>query len=1124
MRITFSQILVLMLFTGITYSKTSKAQEVLDKKISIIATDKTLADLLKQLAKNNSVQFVYNQDVIKTSDKISVAFTDKSLKEVLDKLLAKYAINYQVFKNKIILIDGEKVEKVHPTLSAQAITVSGKVVDETNQTLIGVSVTVKGTSKGTITDINGNFKISVSSNNDILVFKYLGYATYETSVNVPQPMTIQLIADHKSLNEVVVIGYGTKKKSDITGSVVSLSSEDITNSKATNAQEAMQGRLPGVDVKRSSGRPGADFTIEIRGVNSISGSTQPLYVVDGIQVSNINDINPADIERMDVLKDASSTAIFGSRGANGVVIVTTKRGTKGGLKVSYDAYVGVVNAYNLPPMMDGPTFVAYDREFMNTQAAQAALVGGTTYTPITDAQIFSATELSNIASGTYADWYKLISRDNALQTNQNLSITGGDDKSTYFLSSGYQLYNGAVQVENTKKYNLKTGFDRIFNDHFKIGASVYTTYADINPGSAEVFRSAGRLRPTGSVYNTDGSLRFQPSEGESQIFNPLFEFNNELRQAQYIRILPNIFAELGFTKNLRFRTSFTPDLTFQRTGTYDDTFTKTNAGGKPSTATNGANHWVNYTWDNTVSYNKEIGIHRFDLLFGSSTEYHQYDFNSISVVGLPYRSLWYNVGNLASYTNPTTGAVTQPSTTVASGYTQQSIQSFFFRANYTIKNKYIFTVTGRADGNSIFAPGHQWGFFPSGAFAWIVSEEDFMKKIDFISSLKLRLSAGRSGNAAVNTVQPGNISGVTPAALYLGPYVTQSTIASSVYDFNGANANGFNPANLADKNLSWEKTSEYNAGIDLELFKGRIALNVDYYNKTSNGTILQELIPYSNGFNSVVTNLGSINNKGIEVGLNTVNIRSKNFTWSTNYSFSYNKNTILDLFGTGKDDIGNARFIGQKARVVYAYKIIGVWQTSEAATAKTFGQYPGQYKIEDINNDGKIDANDRQVIGSDIPSWFGGITNTFKYHNFDLSATVYTRQGTLQQSAFLNQFLDGDQNRARFNAFNRSYWTPTNPSNTWANNAIETDGTRRLAAEYSNSSYVKVSNITLGYTFGKKLLSKTAIKSLRIYADAYNPFLWTKFIGWDPETADLSSGGAQDFRTRTLMLGVNITL
>ncbi|MDB5148012.1 MAG: TonB-dependent receptor plug [Mucilaginibacter sp.] len=923
MRITFSQLLIIMLMTGLSYARSTSAQTVLDKKINIAVEDKTLADVLTLLAKKHQVQFVFNQDVVKTNDKISVKFTDQNLKDVLDKLLARYSINYEVFKNKIILINAQPVESTGSAKSSeQDVQIRGKVVDEKDQPLIGVSVSLKGTTKGTITDLNGNFSIAVASTNDILVFKYIGYTTLETPASGALPLTIKLTADSKSLNEVVVVGYGTKKKSDLTGSIASLSSDEIVKSKATNAQEALQGRLAGVDVKRSSGKPGADMTIEIRGVNSIYGNTQPLYVVDGIPVANINDINPSDIERMDVLKDASSTAIYGSRGANGVVIVSTKKGTRGRTRVNYDAYVGVVNAYNLPKMMTGPEFVNYAREFYNTL--------GTTASPqvtYTDANIFSATEQSNIAAGNYTNWIDLI-KQNGIQTNHNLSITGGDDKTTYFLSTGYQDYQGAIKVENTKKYTLKVGMDKNVTNWFKFGASMYGTYADFNLGSGEVFRSAYRLRPTGSAYNADGSKRFFAYETESQITNPLFDLDNDLRVTQYVRVLPNLYAEVGLLKGLKFRTSFTPDITFQRSGTYADTYSKTGAGTKPNSATNGDNHIFNYTLDNLLTYNKEIGEHKFDVTLGNSLNYYQTDNSLISVSGLPYRSLWYNVGSATAVT--INGSTIQPSTTVSSNYTKQNISSFFFRANYTLKNRYLLTVTGRADGNSIFADGHKWGFFPSAALGWIASEETFMKKITFIDFLKLKFSFGKSGNAALN-------------GSYFYPYVTQSSVATSYYDFNGSTANGSTVVALANKDLTWEKTTEYNAGLELNVLKNRIGLTFDYYNKTAKGTLLPQQIPAANGYTTVVANIGSIRNSGIEVGLNTTNIKSSDFTWTTNINYSKNKNQILDLFGNGANDVGNARFIGQKARVIYNYKVIGVWQTSEAAQAAVYGQKPGQY-------------------------------------------------------------------------------------------------------------------------------------------------------------------------------------
>ncbi|MFD1255245.1 SusC/RagA family TonB-linked outer membrane protein [Mucilaginibacter terrae] len=993
--------------------------------------------------------------------------------------------------------------------------VKGTVVDSKGGTLPGVTVKVKGGLQATSTDVNGKFNINVPTGS-VLVLNYIGFDSKEVTVGSQTDISITLTENRQALEDVVVIGYGTKKKIDLTGTVNSLQSEEITRARATGTQEAMQGRLPGVDIKRGSGKPGSDFSIEIRGANSITGNTQPLYVIDGIPVGQnggatnpVNDINPADIERIDVLKDASSTAIYGSRGSNGVVLVTTKRGSKGGAKIIYDAYVGIVNPYHIPPVMDGPKFVDYVRDYFYELPRAAAIRNNQPIptTPISDNNIFSATELTNIANGTYTDWVDLIKR-NGVSTNQNLSITGGDEKTNYFLAAGFQSYQGTMKAEVTKKYTLKAGIDKTLSSIFKAGGSIYTTFADIHPSSSEAFRSAYRLRPTGSAYNADGSERFFAYETEAQITNPLFDFRNEIRQQQYIHVLPNIYAEATLFKGLRLRTSFSPDVTFQRQGQFNDTFSKTRLGTLPNSASSSSNQWVNYTWDNLLVYSNEIGRNKFDVTLGNSFEYHQQDFSSSSAAGLPFNSLWYNLQSA------TTVNGIAPVVGVISGYSKQNITSYYGRANYTYNDRYLFTATIRADGNSIFAPGQKWGYFPSGAFAWIASQEDFLKDIKAIDLLKFRLSYGKSGNAALSN--------------YLQPYVTQERLGQTLYDFNGVGANGLLPA-LGNQNLTWEKTDEYNAGLDMQMLNNRIGLQLDLYRKTTKGTLLNQRIPDGNGYSFIPNNLGTIRNQGIEVGINTVNVRSSKFTWNTNFNFAINRNKILELYGDGKDDIGNGLFIGKQSRVVYRYKIIGVWQNEELAAAKSFGRIPGQYKIEDISGpngvpDGQISSVDRQIVGSDMPKWFGGLTSTMNYANFDFSVTLYTRQGTFENSVFLEQAMNGDQTRARFGAFDRDYWTPTNPSNTWANTAIEQDGEARTVAQFQNSSYTKISNITLGYTIPKKVLSKVGIQGLRVYANAFNPFIFSKFIGWDPENPSGNSFLNQDFRTRTIMMGLTLTL
>jgi TonB-linked SusC/RagA family outer membrane protein len=981
--------------------------------------------------------------------------------------------------------------------------IKGTVLDSQNSPLPGASVSVKGTSTAIPTSVDGKFAITAGPS-AILVFKFIGYETKEVLIGGQTNITVTLLDGKNSLDEVVVIGYGTKKKIDLTGTVSSLQSDEITRTRASGTQEAMQGRLPGVDIKRGSGKPGSDFSIEIRGANSITGNTQPLYVIDGIPVAvngaptnPINDINPADIERIDVLKDASSTAIYGSRGANGVILITTKKGVKGAAKITYDGYVGIVNPYHIPPVMDGPTFVAYARDFYKALSNYPA-------TPIADNAIFSTTELQNIQNGTYTNWIDLIKR-NGFQENHNLSITGGDEKTTYFVSGGYQMYQGTTKAEDSKKYSLKAGLDKNISNTFKAGASLYSTFVSNHLGSGEVFRSAYRLRPTGSAYNADGTQRFFTYESEAQITNPLFDLDNEIRQQQYIHVLPNVYAEANIIKGLKVRSSFSPDITFQNQGQYDDQFTKQQAGTKPALGQSSSNTYINYTWENLLTYNKEIGKNKFDITLGNTFEYHQQDFSSISAQGLPYRSLWYNLSSATTVT--INGNAIAPITTVGSGYSQQNLMSYFTRVNYTFNNRYLFTATMRADANSVFAEGHKWGYFPSGSVAWIASEENFLKNISFLDLLKFRFGFGKSGNASS-----------------VGPYGTQATVGQSPYDFNGVAASGFAP-NFGNQNLTWEKTDEYNLGMELNVFKSRANLTVDLYRKTSQGSILFQNVPPPNGYAGQTTNLGSVRNQGIEIGLNTVNFRSKKFSWTTNFNFSANYNQIVQLYGDGKDDIGNGWFLGAKVREIYNYKIIGVWQTSEAAQAATYGAKVGQYKIQDVNNDGKIDAtNDRQLLGSNIPNWFGGLTSTMNFANFDFSITAYTRQGTFENSVFLEQQLNGDQGRARFGAFDRSYWTPTNPSNQWSNKGIGTSDPANGIAQFQNSSYTKISNITLGYTIPQKLLSRAKITNLRVYANAFNPFIFSDFIGWDPENASGSSFLNQDFRTRTFMLGLSITL
>jgi TonB-linked SusC/RagA family outer membrane protein len=1072
----------------------------------------SLRQLLGQWEKQYHSIISYDSEVV-GDKRVLVQAEAGTLDEKLARVLMQVGLSFKKLHAHNYVITPAGSSSAAPTspltdAGVASVQLTGRVVDEKNEGLPGATVLLKGTTNGSTTDMDGKFSLTVPSATGVLVVSFVGYQSQEVSISNSLVVNVVLKADTKSLDEVVVVGYGTQKKRDLTGTVLSLDNADIVKSKAPNAQEALQGRMAGVDVKRASGKPGSDLTVEIRGANSIGGNTQPLYILDGIPVTNINDINPSDIERMDVLKDASSTAIYGSRGANGVVIVTTKRGSAGGTRISYDGYTGVVQAYNLPKMMQGPEFVDYVREYQRTKATSQGLDPNVV---AADNKIFSATELQNIANGTYTDWISPI-KHLGLQNNHLFTISGGDGKTNTFLSAGFQDYQGAQKIEEIKKYTIKVGVDKTLSDKFRFGASVYAAYVDNNPGPQEAFRSAYRLRPTGSATNADGSPRFFAYESEAQITNPQFDFDNEIRRTQYVRILPNVFGEWNILKDLKFRTSFTPDITFQRGGYYRDTYTKARAGTQPADAQSNAYNQLNFDFQNFLTYTKTVGAHSLNLLVGNTVDYFQNDASATTVVGLPYRSLWYNLGSATAVT--INGVTIQPSTTTTSNYSKQTTLSYLARANYAYKDRYLLTLTGRYDGNSILAQGNKWDFFPSVGLAWVASDEPFLRKFDALSMLKLRVSYGQSGNAAIST---GN-------ALGLNPYATQVNVAQSYYDFNGTSANGFAPSGLGNRGLTWEKTREYNTGLEVGFFHNRIGLEVDYYNKTSNGSILVQQIPAANGFNTVLTNVGSVRNRGIELSLNTVNVATSRVNWRTSLNFSRNVNEILNLYGDGKNDVGNSWFLGSPVRVYYDYKKIGVWQNEEATPAAAYGQKPGQWKIQDTNGDGKITADDRVIVGTNLPKWFGGITNNITVGDFDLNFTIYTRQGVTEFNQFLSKFVDDDQTRARFNVLSRNYWTPTNPTNEYANNAIETDANRRRASEYTDASYTKISNITLGYTVPKLLVNRVKLSTLRIYATAYNPFIFTNYVGWDPETASLDTGGLQSFRVRTFLLGLNLTL
>jgi TonB-linked SusC/RagA family outer membrane protein len=952
-----------------------------------------------------------------------------------------------------------------------ALKVTGTLTDaETGTALIGATVQVKGTTNGTSTDLDGNYSIDAPDGNATLVFSYIGYINQEIVVGNQSTINVSLVPDVQSLNEVVVVGYGAVRKTDLTGAVDQLQSKDIIRANPVQAARAIQGQVAGATVTKTSNRPGAGYNITIRGENTINNSTQPLVVIDGLMGGDINSINPNDIQSMDVLKDASSTAIYGARGANGVIIITTKKGLSGKPKVSYDSYVGMKVPEHMPRLMNTAEF--YKATF--TDRVLEGSVGAT----------FTSAETAAIQGNKTTDWVDLIT-DPALQTSQNLSVAGGNDKTTYRFSGGFLNENGNVLYTGFKRYNLNAGLDSKLGERFKVGFTSYITYSDQNVGSQESLRNAYRARPTGTVYFNDLT---NPSENgdlnvnglavwmginDKQVANPILDIDPKISKYQTTTAvaMANAYAEVTLLKGLTFRSSLSASYTSGRFGDFRGQWSKSQIGNKPRAQVDNSNQG-NYTIDNILNYNFESGKHKLTFTGLQSAFYQRNENYSIFVRDLPYDSDWYAVNTAA-----TIGSI-------GSSLIERSILSYMGRVNYTFNEKYLLTLTGRSDGASQLAEGNKWAFFPSVAVGWRLADEGFIKNLNLFSNLKLRASYGQVGNAGVN------------------PYSTQANLINTGYDFDGSPAFGFAPQNLANKNLRWERSTEFNLGIDFGFFKNRISGTLELYNRKTEDLILNQRIPTVSGFTQVIANVGAIENKGIELTLNTANIVTTDFTWNTTFAFTQNKNKLLELYGDGQlVDKGNNLFVGFPIRANFDYQFNGIWQTSEKDQAAVYKQVPGSVKVVDQNGDGIISStnniDDRVYLGTQLPNWILGVTNRFKYKNLDFSFFTYYRNGTQYRNNTLAGTF-GEIGSTRYNKLaGLDYWRSDNPSNTFF--GVVAANPYRNAIFYQDASFLRISDITLGYNFSPKVLSALKMGSARIYGQVSNPFVFSDFTGFDPE-------------------------
>ncbi|GAB3163299.1 SusC/RagA family TonB-linked outer membrane protein [Telluribacter humicola] len=954
-------------------------------------------------------------------------------------------------------------------LQAQDVAIKGKVTDDKGETIPGVSVTVKGTQRGTITNVDGSYSVNAAPG-ATLVFSFLGYMSQEVPVNNRSTIEVTLKTDTKALEEVVVVGYGTQRRVETTGSIASVKSDELTQLPVTNVAQGLQARVSGVQINQNTGAPGGNISVRIRGTNSINGNSEPLYVIDGIQISNgggINDvsplstINPNDIESVEVLKDASASAIYGARAANGVILITTKRGKAGVTRVSLDSYYGVQQAAKKLDVLNASEFAQLENEtFKNNAYPDPA------------------------SQGEGVNWQNLIFQQAPIQSHQ-LTINGGSEKTQLALSANYFNQDGIIINSNFKRYSYRLNVDHKINDRFKVGTSILgsmtvnngieagsTTIGDAGVVTGSVLGAAIGAPPTLQPYRPDGSIFPFGEQGNGQyreVVNPL-NFTEVLRQRNIKRTLINLFGEYQILTGLSYRASFNADIDDRLHDFYSpiSIINRADINDNSGSASKYNSNFMGLLHESILSYNRKIGEDhslRFTGVFATQVE--NFNDNSINVTGFPNDATRNEALQLGLNRN------------VSSGRSQQRLDSYMGRINYGFRDKYFLDLTARADGSSKFGANHKYGFFPAISAAWRLIEEPFLRDVNWLSDLKLRASYGITGNA-------GGIS----------PYQSLATVGSGGgYNLNNTYQTAIRPSGIANPDLRWEKSAQSDIGLDISLFNNRISVIMDYYHKRTNDLLYVKTLPLSSGYSSITGNYASLENKGFEFSTNAI-ILDGPVRWSVSGNLTANRNKLLDLDGgtTQERFITNYSIlsVGQPLGVFKTYVFDGINQTGEAIIPGYDGRVGG-HKVKDLNNDGAINSQDQIVTGNPNPNFIFGASTNVNYKNFDFSAFLSGSQGNDIYNVSRLSFENPLGQRNLFKGV-VDRWTPTNPSNQYVSASV---AGRLPITDYpmEDGSYVRLKNITLGYT----LPAIKGISRARIYVSANNLLTLTKYSGFDPE-------------------------
>lgn len=1053
-------------------------------QVTITVKNQSVRQALKEIERLSNYKFFYNNDLSSLDKKVSITAKDESIESVMNKLLADTDISYKQDNNNLIVLT---LKATSPKQTSNDLRIKGTVVDETGQPVIGANIVVEGTTNGTISDLDGNFMLQVPEKTDLRV-SYIGYLDQKVKVGTNTTLRIVLKEDTQTLDEVIVVGYGTMKKSDITGSVASVRLDDLKEGASTSVDQMLLGKSAGVNVVQSSGEPGGGFSVNIRGASSINGGVSPLYVIDGVPIDNsrpvsqgsivgfsdnrsprnpMSSINPADIESLEILKDASATAIYGSRGANGVILITTKSGKAEKMKVSYSGSVGIQSPSNKLDLLSATDYKRVLNDIIDA--------GG-------DSEANRVGDIANGGIGT--DWQDEVTRQNAITHEHQLSFSGGNSKTFYYTSFNYVNQEGIVKNTSFERLGARLNLKSDINEHLKIGMNVTGSYMKDHfvANGFGVNENAGVMYV---AYNYDPTIPVKDEEGNYAL-SPILTLDNPVALQEGMtsysdtyRFLASAFAEYYITKDLFLRLNLGTDFMNESRKNFVSSLTKQGKfnGGIGS---NQNSEKSNYIVEGTANYSKTIQKHSFGALAGISYQRYVTSYLNNRAADFPNESLGAENLNLGS----------QETFRMQNSVTGNRLASYIGRVNYSFDDRYLATVTFRADGSSRFGKNNKFGYFPSAALAWRLSNESFLKEIDQITSLKLRLGWGRTGNQEI---------GDYPAIS------TYQSAGTAIWD--GKQVVGTGPAKIPNPDLKWETTDQINLGLDFGVFNNRINGGVDYFWKKTTDMLLQLPVPQSTGYNSILSNVGRIDNKGLEIFLNTVNIDTKDFKWESNITFTSMRNKVKDLGGIDEILVGAGythveqvaiRKPGLPLNSYYGWEVAGVWQENDDFSKMKEDYKPGDLKYVDQNKDGVINDADRVVLGNSFPDFQWSFGNTFTYKNFDLYVFFEGVQGVdMLNGNLIDSYFPINFRRNKFAEPYLNRWTPENPTNEYPSFVDPLKQGRKVvnSRTLSDASYVKLRTIRLSYRVPK---FSSLIQSLQLYVTADNLFTITDYVGLDP--------------------------